>query len=152
MSLVSFFRNGALTERRTQSLHQVINGIAPIATLQTEWRFYVELIGSLDGEQRNQLQGLLAETFGPGDLGADSFLGSTGIVIEIGPRPGTVTPWSSNVEAICQAVGLTSVGRIERTWRYGFSLEAGHTLSGPQLDPMVALLDRKGGVWGEGGG
>ena len=140
MSLVSFFRNGALTERRTQSLHQVINGIAPIATLQTEWRFYVELIGSLDGEQRNQLQWLLAETFGPGDLGADSFLGSTGIVIEIGPRPGTVTPWSSNVEAICQAVGLTSVGRIERTWRYGFSLEAGHTLSGPQLDQMVALL------------
>jgi len=39
-------------------------------------------------------------------------------VIEVGPRLNFATAWSSNMVSICQAIGLDSVVRVERSRRY----------------------------------
>ena len=39
-------------------------------------------------------------------------------IIEVGPRMAFRTAWSSNCSSICQACGIASVNRIERSRRY----------------------------------
>ena len=39
-------------------------------------------------------------------------------IIEVGPRMAFRTAWSSNCSSICQACGIASINRIERSRRY----------------------------------
>ncbi len=39
-------------------------------------------------------------------------------VVEVGPRLNFATAWSSNMVSICQAIGLESISRVERSRRY----------------------------------
>ncbi len=39
-------------------------------------------------------------------------------VVEVGPRLNFATAWSSNMVSICQAIGLSSITRVERSRRY----------------------------------
>jgi len=86
----------------------------------TETCFYVETSRPLDERETGCLRWLVAETFEPENTRFGSFLASGG-TLEIGPRLSVETPFSSNAVAICQAMGLTKVTRIERSQRHPLS-------------------------------
>jgi phosphoribosylformylglycinamidine synthase len=98
-----------------------------------ELGFYVETTGQLSEPELQKLQWLIAETFEPAQTGFEPHL-KTGEIVEIGPRISIETPFSSNAVAICQAMGLGSITRIERTHRY-----AGN---GNSADILKTRLDR----------
>jgi phosphoribosylformylglycinamidine synthase len=84
-----------------------------------EWCYNVETSSPLDSQQLQILTWLLAETFEQENFGDGSFLQPPpGRIVEIGPRLNFQTPWSTNSVAICHAVGLTQITRIERSRRY----------------------------------
>lgn len=83
-----------------------------------ELGFYVETSGPLSEGEQDKLRWLVAETFEPGKTGTKSRFSQRDEFVEIGPRPQIETPFSSNAVAICQAMGLEKVTRIERTRRY----------------------------------
>src|SRR3989344_5139210 len=82
-----------------------------------ELGFYVETAGPLSESEEKKLRWLIAETFEPDKTGIKPHLAGAS-VIEIGPRLSIETPFSSNAVAICQAMGLQQVTRIECTRRY----------------------------------
>ncbi|MDD5071479.1 MAG: phosphoribosylformylglycinamidine synthase [Patescibacteria group bacterium] len=86
------------------------------------------------------LNWFLAETFEPDQFGASSFFGSGGRIIEVGPRLGLVTPWSTSAGTIFGASNLTEVGRIEVARRYWLVLGEGMTLSDEQTEQIFGLL------------
>jgi phosphoribosylformylglycinamidine synthase len=57
-------------------------------------------------------EGFLLETVSPVSL----LLGPR--IVEVGPRLNFATAWSSNMVSICQATGLDSITRVERSRRY----------------------------------
>ncbi len=59
-------------------------------------------------------------------------------LIYIGPRPGTISPWSSKATDIASACRLQSITRIERGVCYGVASES--TLSSPDLSALGELL------------
>ncbi len=79
--------------------------------------FYIETTSQLSEPEFKRLQWLIAETFEPGETGTEPHLAALEVV-EIGPRLSIETPFSSNAVAICQAMGLRQVTRIESTRRY----------------------------------
>jgi len=80
--------------------------------------YNVEISGSLSAEKLNKLKWLLAETFEPKSLQAESFFNSSQIIVEVGPRLNFATAYSTNAVGICQGCGLSEVIRIEKTRRY----------------------------------
>ncbi len=83
-----------------------------------EWCFYVDAEQDLEKSDVEKLSWLLAETFEPEKFGEESFLGSEGKIIEIGPRLNFETAFSTNAVSICEAVGIKGIQRIERSRRY----------------------------------
>ncbi len=88
-----------------------------------EQGFYIITTGPLSEPELQKLHWLIAETFEPTKTKTESEIESKN-ALEIGPRISIETPFSSNAVAICQAMGLSEVTRIERTRRYNL-LEAG---------------------------
>ena len=82
-----------------------------------ELGFYVETTGPLSEPELDELKWLIAETFEPDNTRIKPTVTSQEIV-EIGPRLSIETAFSSNAVAICQAMGLRQVRRIEHTHRY----------------------------------
>ena len=82
-----------------------------------EYCFNIEASVPLTGEDLTTLRWLLAETFEPGKFGGSPFL-TDGEAIEFGPRLNFATAWSTNAVAICHALGLEKITRIERSRRY----------------------------------
>ena len=81
--------------------------------------FNIETNVPLTPKELKTLQWLLAETFEPEKFSKNSLLKPDGKkIIEIGPRMNFETPFSTNAVAICHAIGLTKVTRIERSRRY----------------------------------
>uniref|UniRef100_UPI00358ECE87 phosphoribosylformylglycinamidine synthase isoform X3 n=1 Tax=Myxine glutinosa TaxID=7769 RepID=UPI00358ECE87 len=69
--------------------------------------------------------------------------GPSDLLIEVGPRLNFSTPWSTNAVAICQAIGLLNVARIECSERYLIKVD-GKSLPGPELVSQLVpkLCDR----------
>lgn len=82
-----------------------------------ELGFYIESADPLTESELKMLRWLIAETFESEKTGFGPCFTSEEIV-EIGPRLPIETPFSSNAVAICQAMNLQHVTRIERTHRY----------------------------------
>ncbi len=82
-----------------------------------EFGFYVETTGPLSDQELAKLHWLVAETFEPDSTRFEPHF-AAGDVVEIGSRLSIETPFSSNAVAICRAIGLASVTRLERTRRY----------------------------------
>jgi len=81
--------------------------------------FYVEASAALGARELSILGWLLAETFEPENLSAQSFLGPGGdATVELGPRLNFETAFSTNAVAICRACGLDQVSRIEKSRRW----------------------------------
>jgi phosphoribosylformylglycinamidine synthase len=89
--------------------------------VEAEHCYYVQTAAALDDAQEQILRWLLAETFDPDGLAATTFLGAAATVLEIGPRINFETAWCSTARSICHVNGLTTVLRLERSRRFGFS-------------------------------
>lgn len=103
----------------------------------TEQCLYVEHSEELIEQDVEQIAWLARETFEPNRTRFHPFLTFTPS-LEIGPRLSVETPFSSNAVAICHAMGLTKVTRIEQSRCYplsdGFTKEA---VIASHLDPMT---------------
>ena len=87
---------------------------------RTEQCLYIASAGPLTEDEMRQIVWLAAETFEPEQTRFEPFLPHK-LVLEIGPRLNVETPFSSNAVAICHAMGITKVTRIERSRRYPLS-------------------------------
>jgi len=90
----------------------------PLQGIATEACFNVQVREALTAREMETLEWLLAETFQPQGFSNRSFLGSSGGVVEVGPRMNFSTAWSTNAVSICHACGLEKVQRMERSRRF----------------------------------
>ncbi len=82
-----------------------------------EYCFNIESGKPLTESEQERLQLILADGFLADSVTKEPLL--TGErVVEMGPRLNFATAWSSNMVSICQATGLESVSRVERSRRY----------------------------------
>ena len=88
--------------------------------LKSEFCFNVESTQLLSMSDVKKLLWLFAETFEPQLTGHTSFLraGASEVIVEVGPRLAFSTAWSSNCVAMCQACGIPSITRVERSRRF----------------------------------
>ena len=85
--------------------------------INREYCFNIESSAPLTDSEQQRLQLILADGFLADSVTKVSTL--TGErVVEMGPRLNFATAWSSNMVSICQATGLESVSRVERSRRY----------------------------------
>ncbi len=103
-----------------------------------ECGYYVETKEPLDESGVKILQWLVAETFEPDQTRLTPFFENRR-AIRIGPRLSVETPFSSNAVAICHAIGLTDVSRIERFQRSMISDDVTEedAVRASGLDPMT---------------
>lgn len=86
---------------------------APLPTrLDARYVHHVDVASGLDDAERAVLDSLLAYGTMPSDSGPTALTAAT---LEVIPRPGTLSPWSSKATDIARACGLTGVRRIERS-------------------------------------
>lgn len=120
--MLHFFRiPGGQSEKDILQLTE--SALPSIVSIQTESCFNVEVVnGNLPADERVKLLWLFTETFEPEKTSDKSFLAVTSTehsaIVEVGPRLAFSTAWSSNCVSMCQACGIMSVGRIERSRRY----------------------------------
>lgn len=81
-----------------------------------EYCYNIETKKPLAEKEINILFWLLAETFEPGWLGLETYLGER--IVEVGPRLNFATAWNTNALSVIRACGITKVTRIERSRRY----------------------------------
>lgn len=102
----------------------VLHGFRRVSPTQ-ERCFNIETSSPLTAEELARLRWVLAETFQPTEFDWESLLtGVTGQFIEIGPRLSFATAKSTNAVAICHAIGLTKVTRVETSRRTLLSAHA----------------------------
>jgi phosphoribosylformylglycinamidine synthase len=122
--VLHFFRiPGPQSEQKVLQL--IRDRLPTVTSVQTEACFNVDCTGgSLSGEERSKLLWLFTETFEPELTKDTTFLAikpgheSYSAIVEVGPRMAFSTAWSSNCVSMCQACGINSVTRIERSRRY----------------------------------
>jgi phosphoribosylformylglycinamidine synthase len=106
----------------------------------TETCLYVETSEPLTSAEVERITWLTAETFEPERTRSESFLRS-GHVLEIGPRLSVETPFSSNAVAICHAMGLAKVVRVEQSRRFPvFDGQRRKDLVATELDRMTQVI------------
>ncbi len=87
-----------------------------LMNLDVEHCFYIETSAPLLECELDRIKWLIAETFEPRKTGLGSYFRSVSVT-EIGPRLSIETPFSSNALAICKAMGLGQITRIEYSRR-----------------------------------
>ncbi|MGW8161166.1 MAG: phosphoribosylformylglycinamidine synthase [Desulfobulbales bacterium] len=86
---------------------------------EMEYCFNIGSTDPLTDDEVSRLQYLLADGFIRETVSTSSyFQAAARDVVELGPRLNFATAWSSNMVSICQATGLNTVARIERSRRY----------------------------------
>lgn len=97
-----------------------------IESVSTESCFNVQSSKTLEGSEIERLEWLFAETFEKEKLRRETIFGISDdkktLDVEYGPRMTFASAFSSNAVSICQACGLTSIDRLERSRRYRFYL------------------------------
>ena len=112
---------------------QLIN--ARITGLRARFTYFVQVSEALLPQQREHLDALL---LADGEI--EDFPDSAQLIYT-GPRPGTISPWSSKATDIAHACRLGCVTRIERGVCY--ALECNGTLSSTELSRLgESLFDR----------
>ena len=112
---------------------QLIN--ARISGLRARFTYFVQVNEALLPQQREHLDALLLA-----DDEIEDFPDSAQLIYT-GPRPGTISPWSSKATDIVHACRLGCVTRIERGVCY--ALECNGTLSSTELSRLgESLFDR----------
>ncbi|XOU94998.1 MAG: phosphoribosylformylglycinamidine synthase [Candidatus Kerfeldbacteria bacterium] len=140
--IIRFYRKPALSE---SMISKIINNfrIDFIRDLKliTEWCFYVEIKNGskLTFTELEKLKWLLSETFEEDYFSQTSNLDDCKTVLEIGPRLNFETAWSSSAVSICHSCGLDKVVRLEKSRRFGFSVELNQN---EQSDFLSKYCDR----------
>ena len=126
-TMLHFFRVPG-PESEDKVLQAIRDKVPSVTRVQTEACFNVEVLHAgqqLSELERGKLLWLFTETFEPESTRSDaSYLSiapgaaSYSAIVEVGPRMAFSTAWSSNCASMCQACGIASVGRIERSRRY----------------------------------
>ena len=108
--------------------------------------FYFETTSALTATELKQLRcDLVAETFEPLLTGERSSY-SDGSYVEIGPRLNVETPFSTNAVAICHAMGLDKVTRVESSILYKLEGTKSEEILAKHLDKMTQVVYPAGGI------
>ncbi|MGB1109698.1 MAG: phosphoribosylformylglycinamidine synthase, partial [Gammaproteobacteria bacterium] len=126
-SALSSFRE----EKCLRDLTEIDSGVSGI---ESRYVHFVELNGSLDGNEQGVLETILR--YGDGDP-REKLSGQTLLVV---PRPGTISPWSSKATDIARHCGLSSVLRIERGVEYGLIFADGKQRGEAELRVLASVL------------
>ena len=127
-------------------LRKVQNAVAAVEDIKTEFCFNIESTRTITEEEMQKLLWLFTETFEPDNVrAAKPFLatsfrqdGKVETIFEVGPRLAFTTAWSTNCTSMCQACGIASVGRIERSRRY--KLVTAHALTEEEKGVFLSLV------------
>jgi phosphoribosylformylglycinamidine synthase len=125
-----------------------------ITAIDTESCFNVQYTKPLSDIEKERLEWLLAETFEKEKLRLASIFQGTGegaesssstttttVCLEYGPRMSFASAFSSNAVSICQACGLNSIDRFERSRRYLIHLnESKLSLTPSAMDAIHSML------------
>lgn len=107
--------------------------------------FYVETIMEMTADELKKLRWIITETFEPMLVyGYPSY--SNGSYVEIGPRLNVETPFSTNAVAICHAMGLGKVARIEHFRLYPLDGTTREEILAKHLDQMTQIVYPFGGL------
>ncbi len=107
--------------------------------------FYFETTVEMTVAELQILRWVVAETFEPLLTGERSSY-RDGSYVEIGPRLSIETPFSTNAVAICHAMGLNKVTRIEQSKLYTIGGFARGEIIAVHLDPMTQEVYPVGGL------
>ena len=144
MPLLHFFRSpgpaGPALLKKCQE-----KGLVSMTAIDSEYCFNVDAAdgtGTLPADEKAKLLWLFTETFEPhGTAEGVSFLqagAGHSMLIEVGPRLAFSTAWSSNCASMCEACGIRSIGRIERSRR--FLLSSSAPLTAPEQALFASLV------------
>lgn len=108
--------------------------------VRQETCFNIALTAPLTDDMRASLNWLLAETFDPTGLSSHSELPTQFSVVEVGPRLNFQTAWASNAVTICNACGISTVTRLERSRRYALRSLDNSAISPDAMSQFVAAV------------
>lgn len=106
---------------------------------------YVETTAEMTLMELKILRWVIAETFEPLLTGERSSY-SEGSYVEIGPRLNVETPFSTNAVAICHAMGLNKVTRVESSRLYKLADITREAILVKHLDQMTQVIYPFGGI------
>jgi len=113
----------ALSPFRLKALTSRLRDHVPGLSLRRAGFLHVLDAPSLEPGERAALEAILEQAGMPAFC-SESDLAS-GSWIFVGPRPGTISPWSSKATDILHRCGLTAVARVERVTAYELSVPSG---------------------------
>jgi phosphoribosylformylglycinamidine synthase len=126
--------SSALSPARTEVLCRSLQAAGlPVRSLGAHFLHLLRTCGGICAEQRKILEQVL--TYGPTRNGAPI----QGLQLVVGPRPGTISPWSSKATDIAKLCGLDAVQRIERVISYVVDL-GDASLSSTQRQTLESKL------------
>ncbi len=103
----------------------------PVKAIDAHFLHLLRTSGGISTEKRGIIEKLL--TYGPNRSGTEI----TGIQVVVGPRPGTISPWSSKATDIARICGLDCVQRIERVISYQIDAGFLSTIQRAQLEARL---------------
>ena len=118
--------------RRRKLLVSLKQAVPSITDVVAEFQHFADLSAPLSDDDLETLKALMQ--YGP----AEQPVSSTGQLLVVVPRPGTISPWSSKATDIAHNCGLDHVVRIERGTAY--YIETNESLSEQQLQQVGDLL------------
>jgi len=123
----------ALSAFRQRKLLASLKQAAPTITdVKAEYQHFAEVTQPLSNDDTETLKALMQ--YGP----MEQAVSTSGQLLLVVPRPGTISPWSSKATDIAHNCGLQDVLRIERGTAY--YIESTSPLSGQQLNDVADLL------------
>ena len=123
----------ALSDFRIRKLNEILSIIdSSIKINDAAFRYYIQLSGSLDQENMTRLSALLLS--GEPTIKRNNQSSQVNVV----PRIGTISSWSSKATDITHACGITMVTRLERG--VCFAYEAPETMSIDQIKEIERIL------------
>jgi phosphoribosylformylglycinamidine synthase len=138
MSLFFLHGPAALSEFRRMALLERCRAMCPaISGLQARF-FYTAAHTAASQTEVDALGERLARVLDiDGDV-VDPLVEDVAIELRVGPRPGTISPWSSKATDILHNCGLDAINRVERGIAYGFTGSTDLTVAG--LENIQPLL------------
>jgi phosphoribosylformylglycinamidine synthase len=127
--MLKIFGTSALSDFRINKLLVELQAVDPsIKSVSARFIHFVDIQHDLNDNQTEILQQLLAYGHAPANVE------NVGQRLQVLPRSGTISPWSSKATEIAQRCGLAEINRIERGIEY--TLECSESLS-PEVTALL---------------
>ncbi len=124
----------ALSDFRRAKLEERLRAVAPeVQAVSARWLVVAQVARSLTPEERRVLEQLL-------DDGSPRWSTTGGQEVLVGPRPGTISPWSTKATDIARNAGLEAVLRLERVRLFVLDGHADHEALHQLHDRMTEAL------------